>query len=339
MKFERFSGNPIISPTPENEWESLVTTNPAVWKEDNGDVRMLYRAAGNDDEHKVYFGLARSTDGGKTFSREADKPVFSPSIDGQDAGCVEDPRVIKLDDWYYITYAYRPFPPGKYWVNEADRNYFPPKCPEHFPRLLRENATATGLLLTQDFKSFIRAGSLTEPTVDDRDVMIFPEKIDGKYWMIHRPMEWCGEGFENEHPGMWISSGEDLLSMRDSTFLAGGKYDWESGKIGGNTPPMKTKDGWLILHHSRGADTYYRVGAMLLDLNDPTKVLHRSEDYQMQPEDNYEFEGMYEGCIFPCGKVEIDGILHIYYGAADKYVGLATCNLNELLSYLKTCKN
>ena len=118
--------------------------------------------------------------------------------------------------------------------------------------------------------------------------------------------------------------------------LATAKYDWER-KIGGNTPPVKTADGWLTLYHAVGPDAHYRLGAMLLDLNDPSKVLHRTPDWLIQPEEYYELEGPYQGVIFPCGKVVIDGILFVYYGGADKYVGLATCDLQELLEYLKQC--
>ena len=114
MKLTRYQGNPVISPNPKNAWESHVTTNPGVWYDEaKGEVLMVYRAAGGDDEHKVYFGLARSTNG-YDFERLSDEPIFGPSKDGYDAGCVEDPRIIKMGEWFYITYASRPFPPGHY---------------------------------------------------------------------------------------------------------------------------------------------------------------------------------------------------------------------------------
>lgn len=109
MKLKKFEGNPILTPFPGNEWESLVTCNPGVYY-DNGTFYMLYRAAGNDTEHVIRLGLATSKDGFH-FERQSDKPVFAPSLDGPDAGCVEDPRIVKFDNEYYITYAYRPVPP------------------------------------------------------------------------------------------------------------------------------------------------------------------------------------------------------------------------------------
>ncbi len=167
--------------------------------------------------------------------------------------------------------------------------------PADFPRYLRKNATLTGLVLTQDFKSWIRAGVLTDPLLDDRDVILFPEKIGGKYWMLHRPLEWCGPQYGCEHPSIWISSADDLLGFRDAKLLAKQKFDWEADKIGANTPPIKTEHGWLTLYHAVGRDKFYRLGALLLDLEDPTIVRYRTRDWIMQPEEDYEIDGFYRG--------------------------------------------
>jgi predicted GH43/DUF377 family glycosyl hydrolase len=118
--------------------------------------------------------------------------------------------------------------------------------------------------------------------------------------------------------------------------LASAKYDWET-KLGGNTPPIRTDEGWLTLYHAVGPDARYRLGAMLLDTHDPTIVRHRTPDWLLQPELDYEIEGPYRGCVFPCGKVVIDGTLFVYYGAADKYVALATCPIASLIDYMLTC--
>jgi predicted GH43/DUF377 family glycosyl hydrolase len=192
-------------------------------------------------------------------------------------------------------------------------------------------------LLTKDFKTFIRAGRLTDPVLDDRDVVLFPEKVNGKYVMMHRPLEWIGDKHGTEFPAVWISASDDLLGFRESRLLIRRKYDWEAGKIGINTPPIRTEHGWLTIYHAVGPDKYYRLGALLLELQNPNKVLHRAPDWIMQPEEEYEIDGYYKGCVFPCGKVVIDGKLFVYYGAADKYVALATCGLGELLEYLLSC--
>jgi predicted GH43/DUF377 family glycosyl hydrolase len=337
MKLIRYKGNPILSPNPANEWESMVTTNPGAWyDEEKREVILVYRAAGFDPEHRIYFGLATSGDG-YNFKRVSDEPVFGPSVDGFDAGCVEDPRIVKMGDYYYITYAARPFPPGEYWLPDDQKRYQPPVLPDEAPYAIRSNSTATGLLITKDFKSFVRAGRITNPMSDDRDVILFPEKINGRFYMMHRPMNWIGPKYGTDYPAMWISSSTDLLNWEDSKLLATGKYEWEQGKIGGNTPPLRTKAGWLTIYHAVGADKHYRLGAMLLDLEDPSKVLYRTADWILQPEEKYELEGYYNGVVFPCGNVIIDGTLFVYYGGADKYVGIATCPLDDLIKYMMSC--
>jgi predicted GH43/DUF377 family glycosyl hydrolase len=336
MKLQRFKDNPILSPNPRNAWERLVTTNPGVWYDaDNHQVLMLYRAAGDDPQHKVHLGLAVSDDGYR-FRRTSDEPVFSPSVDGFDAGCVEDPRIVKIGEWFYVTYAVRPFPPGEYWKSVADRSYHRPEVPEEFPWILRTNATATGLALTKDFKTWIRAGRITSPIVDDRDVILFPERVGGKFVMLHRPMNWVGPDFSTENPAMWISSGDDLLAMNNATLLAKAEFDWER-KIGGNTPPIKTPHGWLTLYHAVGPDGHYRLGAMLLDLENPSIVRYRTRNWIFQPEEEFELKGYYNGVCFPCGTCVIDGTFFVYYGGADKYVGVATCAFQELIDELLSC--
>lgn len=336
FQLERFTGNPILSPNPANLWEARVTTNPGVWHDaDKGEVLMLYRACGNDEEHRVHFGLATSKDG-YHFERASDLPAFSPSLDGFDAGCVEDPRIIKIDNWYYVTYAARAYPPGMYWLPDAERPWNEPPRPNDFPWVLRTNSTSTGLALTKDFKTWKRAGRMTSATVDDRDVILFPEKINGRYALLHRPMSWVGEEYGTEYPAMWISFSDDLLEWKDSILLAKADLPWECRKIGGNTPPIRTNDGWLTLYHAVGDDGHYRVGALLLDTDEPWRIIGRSQNYLIQPEKSYETEGYYPGCIFPCGKAVIGDKLFVYYGGADKYVGVATCQLSELLEDLKT---
>jgi beta-1,2-mannobiose phosphorylase / 1,2-beta-oligomannan phosphorylase len=336
VKLKRFGPSPILSPDPAHAWENSVTTNPGAWYDpQEGRVVMLYRAAGNDSQHVVHFGLAVSRDG-YHFER-FEKPVLSPSADGLDGGCLEDPRIVKMGDYYYITYAARAFSPGKYWLNNGSC-YKNPDCADEFPLCVKENHTTSHLLITRDFKTFIRCGMLTNPMFDDRDVILFPGKIGGKFYMMHRPMEWRGELFGTENPAIWISSADDLLNFANPTLLARAVFPWEQ-KIGGNTPPIKTKHGWLTLYHAVGSDKYYRLGAMLLDLENPRQVNYRTREWIFQPETEYETQGYYfgGGVVFPCGKVILGDELFVYYGAADKYIGLATCKVEELLTYLLQC--
>lgn len=339
MKLIKCTQNPVLSPNPNNYWENLVVCNPGVWYE-NGTFYMLYRAAGDDEQHFIRVGLATSTDG-INFKRESDEPVFGPSSNGPDMGGVEDPRIIKFGNEYYVTYAYRPYPPGRYWTFPHDVINLPETGPDA-PAVYKHNIANSGLAVTTDFKNFRRLGRITTSNLDDRDVILFPEKINGKYAMLHRPKQWIGAEYGCDYPSIWIRYSDDLMVWEEKStlLLSGINGTWEE-KIGGSTPPLRTDDGWLLIYHGveNGGNGYYRVGVALLDLEDPTKVTARLEDWIMEPEHDYEIEGFYKGCVFPTGNMIVDNILYVYYGAADKYVGLATCDINELLKTLKDSQN
>lgn len=340
MILHKYEHNPILEPNADNEWESLVTTNPGVIY-DKGKFIMLYRAAGNDLDHVIRLGLATSEDGFH-FKRESAQPVFGPSVDGPDSGCVEDPRIVKMGEEFYITYAYRPCPPGQYWTFAHDVVRLP-ECGDCAPKAYAQNLGNTALAVTSDFKHFRRLGRLTSPVLDDRDVILFPEKIGGKFAMLHRPKEYIGPKYGVEYPSIWLKYSDDMLCWEDkpsALLITGRKGSWEE-KIGGSTPPILTDDGWLMLYHGvgDGGTAAYQVGALLLDKDDPLKVLARTPEPILSPSEYYETEGFYSHCVFPVGNVVVDGTLYVYYGGADKYVGVATCRLNELLDFLKKdCK-
>lgn len=336
MKLEKFQGNPIVSPDEKNDWESLVTCNPGVFY-DNGIFYMLYRAAGDDEEHVIRLGLATSKDGFH-FERVSDLPAFSPGENNFDSGCVEDPRIVKFDNEYYITYAYRPFPPGQYWKFAHDVVKVP-DCGIDAPAAIAHNLGNTGLAVTTDFKSYRRLGRITSPVLDDRDVILFPEKINGQYALLHRPKQFIGEKYGVKYPSIWIKFSDDILDWEDKEshlLLTGIEGTWEE-KIGGSTPPLKTEYGWLVIYHGveNGGLGYYRAGAILLDLENPLKVISKAPDFILEPEYDYEIEGYYRGCVFPTGNVIVDDTLYVYYGGADKYVGVATCNVHELIKTFK----
>lgn len=341
MKLEKHKNNPVLSPDEGNDWEALVTCNPGVIY-DNGIYYMLYRAAGNDKEHVIRLGLASSTDG-VNFKRMSSRPVFGPGIDNFDSGCVEDPRIVKFGENFFVTYAYRPFPPGQYWKKAHDV-VDAPDCDEFMPKAVRDNLGNTGLAVTKDFRSYRRLGRITSPVLDDRDVIIFPEKINGKYVLIHRPKQFIGEGYGTDFPAIWLKYSDDLLdweAKKSHLLLSGIEGTWEE-KIGGSTPPILTDRGWLMLYHGveHGGLGHYRVGAILLDKDNPLKIIGRTVEPILEAEEEYELNGYYDGCVFPTGNVVVDGRLMVYYGCADKYIGLASCNLDELLDHLETeeCK-
>ncbi|WP_258103420.1 hypothetical protein [Marinoscillum sp. MHG1-6] len=334
MKLQKHSANPILKPEPTNAWEELVVCNPGVYRDGNT-FYMLYRAAGNDDEHVIRFGLATSEDG-VHFERQSNEPVLGPSDHGPDMGCVEDARIVKFDEYFYVTYAFRPFPPGQYWKFKHDQVL----TQEHgalAPHFIKRNMANSALAMTKDFKSWIRLGRITDSNLDDRDVILFPEKVNGKFVMLHRPKEWVGENWGgHKYPAIWIRSSDDMLVWNEPSnlLLKGTPNSWEE-KVGGSTPPLKTDKGWLVLYHGveTGGTGYYRVGALMLDLNDPTKIIGKTRHWIMEPEFDYEIDGYYKGCVFPTGNVIVDDTLYVYYGGADKYIGLATCNVNELIDF------
>jgi predicted GH43/DUF377 family glycosyl hydrolase len=334
MKLRKFKKNPIISPNPDNQWENLATFNPAAWYE-NGRFYLLYRASGDDDDYVVRLGLAVSEDG-YNFTRETE-PVFCPSENGYDSGCVEDPRIVKFGEIFYVTYAYRPFPPGQYWKFPHDVVKVP-EVDEFTPAAIKRNLGNSALASTKDFREWRRLGRLTSPTLDDRDVILFPEKIGGKYVMMHRPKEYVGEMWGPEYPAIWIKFSDDILQWEDKPshlLIEGRPGGWEE-KIGGSSPPLRTDKGWLVLYHGveSGGFGYYRVGALLLDIENPLRILARTSEPILEPEFDYEINGYYKGCVFPCGNVIAGDTLYVYYGAADKYVGVATCPIKELMEYL-----
>lgn len=335
MRIDKYIGNPILTPNPENEWENLCVLNPGViYDEENQRFVMLYRAAGNDWEHFIRLGLAYSKDG-FNFERVSDVPAMEVDKEDADGGCIEDPRIVKIDSHYYITYAGKAFYPGRYWNIEEWKQVQTERevQPETAPAIVRKGWTVTYLAYTNDFKTYKRLGRITDSRYDDRDVVIFPEKVNGKFVKISRPKR------DDKAPAVWITYSDDLLEWGEPTKLFWGVEDWEAERIGAGCPPIKTKDGWLLIYHGvSGVDQYYRVGMVLLDLENPSKILARTKDFVMEPEFEYETKGLWTGCVFPTGIVEKDGLLYIYYGCADKFISVATVPLADVLEHMKQCK-
>lgn len=331
--------NPILQPNPANAWEARAVLNPAVM--DRGDtIAMYYRAAGDDWDHLIHIGLATSTDG-VHFTRASDAPVLSPQPQGFDGGCVEDPRITVVEGVAYMTYAYRPYPPGQYWLRTT-RPTETYGVPPTAPRALTGNVTASALaMLTEG--GIKRLGRITLADLDDRDVMLFPEKVGGRYVRLSRPVAWSGPGYPCAQPGIWINFSPSLLDWDENqtTLLMRAEVPWEQKKIGAGPPPIRTEAGWLLLYH--GVDLegkgIYRVGAALLDKGDPTRVIARTREPIMEPEAAFECQGIYNGCVFPTAALVRAGTLYVYYGCADQYCCLATCQADALVDYLmRACR-
>jgi predicted GH43/DUF377 family glycosyl hydrolase len=307
--FKRALQNPIISPKPENSWEGKATFNPAAILLKNK-VHILYRTLSNDNTSLI--GYANSKNGLDIDERLSD-PIYSPreefemkKINNGNSGC-EDPRLTKIGKNIYMCYtAFDSIGPPRVAVSSISEKDF----------LAKKWNWEKPILITP--KGF-----------DDKDTCLFPEKLSGGYFILHR--------VGNEICGDYIHSLDfKKESVKKCIRIIGPRINsWDSAKVGISAPPMKTKYGWLLLYHgvSRSHSTY-RVGAVLLDLKDPAIVLARSTDPIFQPEEQYEKIGIVNNVVFPCGMVEKDGLLYIYYGGADEVTGVATMKLSVLLRAL-----
>jgi predicted GH43/DUF377 family glycosyl hydrolase len=154
---------------------------------------------------------------------------------------------------------------------------------------------------------------------------LFPEKIGGKYYLFHR-----------RYPDLWISSSQSLEHFPEGQKLHSPHANtWESERVGGGAPPIKTAHGWLVFYHASDKEYIYRLGVMLLDLHDPSKVVAKLDYPILEPTEKYEHDGPIAPAVcFTCGAVEKDGQYLVYYGAGDRCVAVATIECEELLTEL-----
>ncbi len=297
---ERWHKNPIITldqvPFPCN------TVFNAAATKFNDEYILLLRI--EDLAGRSVFALARSHDG-LQFTVDP-VPAMEPSKEepfrSYERRGIEDPRITYLEGEYYIMYtAY-----SRYGARLA-------------------------LAKTSDFKSFERIGLISQP--ENKDGCLFPRKIRGRYVRLDRPF---GGGTGN----IWLSYSDDLLHWGDSEVVmtTRGGY-WDADRIGACTPPIETEHGWLEIYHgvkNTSAGPLYRMGAVLLDLDNPAKVLCRSAVPILTPREYYERVGDVGNVVFSCGMIaQDDGRLYIYYGAADTCICLGFAYIDELVDRCK----
>lgn len=242
--------------------------------------------------------IAKSNDG-INFEIDSQPAVFPDSR--YETFGLEDPRITAIGDSYYITCKY-----------------------------VSELGICTGLLETTDFKTFKRSGVSFCP--ENIDVVLFPEKINGLYYALTRPVP-ANIG----SLGIWLTSSPDLINWGNHKCLMSprpGCYD--SARIGASCVPIKTPKGWLEIYHGADENHRYCLAAALYDLNDPSKVLAYSREPLMQPQADYELNGFFGNVVFSCGCIVEDGIVTIYYGASDCVMAGAQIELNEILNGLSS---
>jgi predicted GH43/DUF377 family glycosyl hydrolase len=344
---QRFPNNPLIVPTevkPSSpEFEVLCTFNPGATLYD-GKTLLLVRVAERPVQEKGYIstviidesegGLkvlrfrvddpdlnaldpriiryrgvnyltslshfrAATSEDGRHFTLGSD-PVLTGSGIYETYG-VEDPRIVRLEDAYYVSYT---------------------------------GVSALGVVAclarTNDFKNFEKLGVIFAP--DNKDIAIFPEKIDGRYATLHRPAV--------KHLGamaIWLASSGSLLDWGNHRALITPRPGrWDSERVGAGAPPIRTPEGWLNLYHGSDENTRYCIGALLLDLKQPWKVIARSREPIFFAETPYEREGLLRDIVYHNGLIDRgDGTLDIFYGGGDSLTCGCTASLRDILIRLK----
>ncbi|HXU77890.1 MAG TPA: glycoside hydrolase family 130 protein [Methylomirabilota bacterium] len=226
---------------------------------------------------------------------------FSPANEYEEFG-VEDPRITRIGDIFYFTYV-----------------------------AVSRHGAATALASTRDFQTFERHGILFYP--ENKDVVLFPEKIGGRYLALHRP----NGATPFTKPEMWLASSPDLKDWGAHQHFLGGSAAWDIGRIGAGTPPIRTPEGWLEIYHGNSRQQEdksigaYSGGVLLLDLEEPRRILGAAGQIFI-PETDYEREGFVPNVVFPTGIVQQGENLLVYYGAADTSTAVVEFSLPEILS-------
>lgn len=302
MKLQRHPANPILFPDPGSEWETYNVFNPSVIH-DNGLFHMHYRAQGLDWISRI--GYAVSEDG--IHWNRLRRPVLQ-SRDASDARGVEDPRVTRLDGHFYMCYtAFGNEFTGKGEATHAGGGVLP------------MIAISDNLITWERLSQIVRGE-------DNKDHVLFPRRINGRYMALHR-----------RPPQVWLAESDDLIHWPAERMrpIFGPRPDngWDEKRVGGNGVPIETEQGWLMLYHAYNEQHVYRLGVCLLDLEDPSQVIHRPKEFIFEPTELWELRGDVPNVVFSCANPVVDGTVYVYYGGADHVIGLATCTLNELLDF------
>ena len=294
---KRYQGNPIL--TKNDVPYPVETVHNAGMTKFKDKYIMLFRA--HRDNGRSILGIAESDDGYRFKVRP--EPFMVPATEGvfaeyEEYG-VEDARISHLEGRYLITYS-----------------------------AYSRHGVRIGLAETQDFESVRRISLITQ--ADYRNVVLFPEKIDGRYVRLDRPHS------EISPWSIWISYSPDLIHWGDSRIIMKPvQYHWDEMKIGPGATPFKTSEGWLHIYHGvfpTMDGCVYRLGVALHDLENPAMIRGVSDSWILQPEDSWEVTGYVHNVVFTCGAIpENDGTVKIYWGGADKVMCVGTAQIDDLI--------
>jgi predicted GH43/DUF377 family glycosyl hydrolase len=286
MKLTRLSNEPVLQPVKEHLWESAAVFNAAAIYE-NGLFHMIYRAT-NLGGHKRYGKYINNL--GYAVSKDLfnwhrlSKPILENNVTQESRG-PEDPRIVKIDGIFYMTYV------G--FANRFKGDY----------RIC--------LATSEDLIHWERKGVLLDE--ENKNPALFPEKIKGEYLLIHR-----------RHPDIWISSSKDLKKFYNHTkIMSPIPETWQHKRIGIAGPPVHHPEGWLIFYHAVDKDNVYRLGIALLEYEDPRKMIARQSLPVLEPQLDWELNGMIPKVVFSCATVELEDQYIVIYGGADTVIGIA----------------
>ena len=325
-------------------FENEAVLNPAAIKEGNT-VHLFYRAVREGNYSSI--GYCK-LDGPLDVVERSTKPILFPEDPTESQG-IEDPRITKVDSTYYLTYsAYDKINVFGAYATSTDLKTFEKKgiiTPKFTYREYKHfiecgnNVSDKYLFHYKLFKEHGLGKELSEKLfVWDKNIMFFPKKIYGKYALIHRLHPGIQIVYFTDFSELTTDFWEKYLMYIEDYIIIDPTYLYESSHIGAGCPPIETEDGWLLIYHageSTPSGFIYHASAVLLDLENPQKVLGRLEAPFISPTFQWEKEGIVDNIIFPSGAVVFDDILYIYYGAADERIGVASMKLKDLLMELK----
>jgi predicted GH43/DUF377 family glycosyl hydrolase len=303
--FRRHASNPILTAA---DWPYPVHSvfNPAAVRLPDDTTLLLCRV--EDRRGHSHLCAARSANGVDGWQIDA-KPTLAADPDHfpEEVWGIEDPRITFVPEL------------GKYAVVYT---------------AFTRHGPGVALALTADFHTFERYGVIMPP--EDKDAALLPYRVNGRWALIHRPVS-------GPRAHMWLSFSSDLRHWGDHKLMMEARWGawWDAVKIGLSPPPIETPQGWLVIYHGvrhTAAGALYRLGLALFDLKAPERCLKRGSEWIFGPETPYEQVGDVGYVAFPCGyTVGSDGdTLHLYYGAADSSIALATGSIRELLGWLET---
>ncbi len=297
--------NPVLEPS-HVWWEREFVFNPAAVEVDEV-IHLLYRAHGIDRLSRL--GHAWSRDG-VHFERDSSPAIEGDVNDPMDRLGVEDARAVVLDGWVYATFTSASVEPV---IGRPDAGTL-----DDAPW-----RTRVSMARTRDFRSWERFGVVI-PEYNSKNAVLFPEKIGGRYAMLHRVA-----------PDIWLAFSDDLRHWDNHRCIMRVRNGhWDHKRIGSGPPPIRVEKGWLLFYHGISPEHTYRLGAALLDADDPSNVLVRLNDWLIEPEEEFEKQGWISNVVFPTGCIERDGVFRLYYGGADKVICAATIPRFEIESAL-----